>query len=156
KLIYLLEKLQFSRWMRFISIIILSFIPILTMFYDILNILVLAFCIIILSFAIILFIFLFIGILGKKKIYINNDKISLIYELFGIKHLHPSPSYRQDILRLERSKDIYNQPSLTIWAGSKNYEILTGEFYVFPVTPPELDWLAYELSDWLGLPITRE
>jgi hypothetical protein len=45
---------------------------------------------------------------------------------------------------------------LTIWAGSKKYDILTGEFYFFPVTPPELDWLAYELSDWLGLPITKE
>jgi serine/threonine protein kinase len=24
------------------------------------------------------------------------------------------------------------------------------------ITEPELDWLAYELSDWLGMPITRE
>jgi hypothetical protein len=76
--------------------------------------------------------------------------------LFGIKHFHPSPSSRQNIQRLERSKDKSNQPCLTIWAGTKKYEILTGEFYFFPVTPPELHWLAYELSDWLGLPITRE
>ncbi len=106
--------------------------------------------------AIILFIFISIGVLGKKKLYIDNDTIYLIYELFGIKRLYPSPSSRQDILRLERSKDTYNQPSLTIWAGTKKYDIFTGEFYFFPVTPPELDWLAYELSDWLDLPITRE
>ncbi|MDZ8227378.1 hypothetical protein [Nostoc sp. ChiVER01] len=103
-----------------------------------------------------LFISLFIGVLGKKTLYINREKIFLIYELFGIKRLHPSPSSRQNIVRLERSKDTYNQPSLTIWAGTKKYDILTGEFYFFPVTPPELDWLAYELSDWLGLPITKE
>ncbi len=129
-----------------ISILILLFIPVLPIFSDSLNILALASFMIFLSSAIILFIFVSIGILGKKKIYINNDKIFLIYELFGIKRLHPSPSYIQNILRLERSKDIYNQPSLTIWAASKKYDILTGEFYFFPVTPPELDWLAYELS----------
>ncbi|RCJ25416.1 protein kinase [Nostoc sp. ATCC 43529] len=121
----------------FIPIILL--IPTLPIFSESLNILSLVFFIIFLSFIIVLLISIFIGVLGKKKVYINHDKIFLIYELFGIKRLHPSPSYKQNILRLERGKDTYNQPSLTIWAGTKKYDILTGEFYFFPVTPPELD-----------------
>jgi hypothetical protein len=24
------------------------------------------------------------------------------------------------------------------------------------ITEPELEWLAHELSDWLGMPITKE
>ncbi|MFN6518006.1 MAG: serine/threonine protein kinase [Nostoc sp. CreGUA01] len=139
-----------------ISILIFLFIPILPIFSYTINIFSLLSFIIFLSSAIILFISTSIGIFGKKKLYINRDKILLTYELFGMKRLHPSPSFRQDILFLERGKDTYNQPSLTIWAGIKKYDILTGEFYFFPVTLPELDWLAYELSDWLGLPITKE
>ena len=80
----------------------------------------------------------------------------MIYDLFGIKRLHPSPSSRQNILRLERSKDNYNQPSLTIWAENRKYEIFTNDADSFPVTTLELNWLAHELSNWLGLPITRE
>ncbi len=139
-----------------LSIPIMLFIPNLSILFASINVFSLVVILIILSFVIMLFISLFIGIMGKKKLYINNEKIFLIYELFGIKRLHPSATLRKDILRLERSKDTYNQPSLTIWAGTKKYDILTGEFYFFPVTPPELDWLAYELSDWLGLPITKE
>ncbi|MDZ8069715.1 MAG: serine/threonine-protein kinase [Nostoc sp. DedQUE08] len=139
-----------------IFLLILLFIPVLPIFYAGINIFTLASLILFSSIVILLFIYTFIGIFGKKKLCINRQKIALIYELFGIKRLHPSPSSRQDILRLERSKDTYNQPCLTIWAATKKYDILTGELHFFPATPPELDWLAYELSDWLGLPITKE
>ncbi|MBN3927403.1 serine/threonine-protein kinase [Nostoc sp. NMS4] len=137
---------------------IILFIPVLPIFAEgnIINLASLASLILFLSLIILLFIYILIGVFGKKKLCINQQKIAIIYELFGIKRFHPSPSLRQDILRLERSKDTYNQPCFTIWAGIKKYDILSGEFYFFPATPPELDWLAHELSDWLGLPITRE
>jgi serine/threonine protein kinase len=35
------------------------------------------------------------------------------------------------------------------------YEIHTGRNHMFSVSTLELDWLAQELSDWLGLPITK-
>ncbi len=134
---------------------ILLIIPLVPFFYEDGKIFGLGCFLIFLGFVSLLLI-LIIDVFAKKKLYINNKTIFVIYDLFGIKRLHPSPSSRQNILRLERSKDKYNQPSVTIWAGSKKYEILTYEFDWFPVTPPELDWLAHELSDWLGLPITRE
>jgi hypothetical protein len=34
--------------------------------------------------------------------------------------------------------------------------LFTNDIDCFPLTPLELNWLAHELSDWLGLPITRE
>ncbi|MBD3882785.1 serine/threonine protein kinase [Phormidium tenue FACHB-886] len=42
------------------------------------------------------------------------------------------------------------QAKIILWAGTQKFEF--GEF----LSDPELDWLAQELSDWLGLPIDRE
>ncbi|RUR86092.1 serine/threonine protein kinase [Chlorogloeopsis fritschii PCC 9212] len=111
---------------------------------------------------IIVFFHISLFIYGRKILCLNRREISLKYELFGIERYSPPPSRRQDIIRLERTKDAYNQPYLAIWAGMRAYKIFTGLTsslnckYLFPLSTPELDWLAEEISDWLGLPITRE
>ncbi|MHC0063318.1 serine/threonine protein kinase [Nostoc sp. UIC 10890] len=92
---------------------------------------------------------------GKLRLLINQHQISLASHVFGIELHHLPPSPREYIIRLERMRESYNSAGLIIWAGLRKYRFLyEGEF--FTLTPPELDWLAYELSDWLDLPITKE
>lgn len=97
-----------------------------------------------------------IDFFGEMRLHISRQQISRIFNLFGIERHSPLPSPMQNISQLERTKDIANRPYLIIWAGSRKYEIFTNYANSFPVTLPELDWLTHELSDWLGLPITRE
>ncbi|QLE44689.1 serine/threonine protein kinase [Nostoc sp. C052] len=92
---------------------------------------------------------------GKLRLLINQHQISLASHLFGIELHNLPPSPREYIIRLERMRESYNSAGLIIWAGLRKYRFLyEGEF--FTLTPPELDWLAYELSDWLDLAITKE
>lgn len=92
---------------------------------------------------------------GKLQLLINQHQISLASHVFKIKLHHLPPSPREYIIRLERLRESYNNAGLIIWAGLRKYGFLyQGEF--FTLTAPELDWLAYELSDWLDLPITKE
>lgn len=95
---------------------------------------------------------------GQMRLSIDHQEISLHYDLFGIRRYNPSPSSRQNISHIERRKDIYlnleRTPYLIIWSEMKKYEISTNN--AFPLTTPEIEWLGQELSDWLGLPITRD
>jgi hypothetical protein len=49
---------------------------------------------------------------------------------------------------------VYVPMTLTIWAGTKEYTISskTKEY----LSNPEIEWLAAELSQWLGIPITNK
>ncbi|BAY86718.1 serine/threonine protein kinase [Calothrix parasitica NIES-267] len=109
---------------------------------------------------------------GQTILYINQDKIALTYSLFGIKYSRPSPSSSHDINELEivgRTIDKTKKgnpeipPRLVIWAGERNYELggitcLITNWGTEPehLTPPEIDWLAQELSDFLKLPISND
>lgn len=100
-----------------------------------------------------------ISFFGRKRLLINKKHISLCHELFGMRRYTRVPSARKNIIRLERSLFYYNlapHPSLIIWAGLIKYEIHTCQNDMFSVSRLELDWLAQELSQWLGLPIVRE
>ncbi len=59
------------------------------------------------------------------------------------------PSLRYAISELEHFKGD-NFYALRIWAGKRKYELSSNSISV-----AELDWLAYELGDWLDLPITE-
>ncbi len=48
---------------------------------------------------------------------------------------------------------VYVPMALTIWAGTKEYTI-GGPFS--GLSEPEIEWLAAELSQWLGIPITNK
>jgi serine/threonine protein kinase len=102
------------------------------------------------------FILICICVFGRKRLYINRQQIYLIYKIFKLERHNPFPSSRQEILRLDINKSDFNKYYLTIWAGRKKYVISSNELDIFTVTLLELDWLAHELSDWLGLPITKK
>lgn len=100
-----------------------------------------------------------ISFFGKKRLIINEKKIYFFYDLLGMIRYTKASSKRKNIIRLERShlyRDKFYNPCLIIWAGLIKYEIHTSPNNMFSVSPIELDWLAQELSDWLGLPITKE
>ncbi|MBD2385392.1 serine/threonine protein kinase [Cylindrospermum sp. FACHB-282] len=106
----------------------------------------------------ILFFVVSMCLFGNKTLHINSRQISLCYELFGIERHYPLPSLKKYIVRLEKTYTYYNnkpQPCLIIWSGMQKYKIHTGENNIFSVNTLELDWLAEQISDWLGLPITK-
>ena len=96
---------------------------------------------------------------GQVWFYIDQDNISLEYQLFGLRYHRPSPASLDQVTKLERTQTSYKKdsegvrvevkPQINIWAGTKKFSIGGGGL----LTEIELDWLANELSDWLGLPI---
>ncbi|MCU0537441.1 MAG: hypothetical protein MUD14_26430, partial [Hydrococcus sp. Prado102] len=73
---------------------------------------------------------------------------------FGIKKRYTSPI--QDIVKIERLSDkklLYW--GLNIWAGNQCYSLekFNKNRDLRRLTEIEIDWLAFELSDWLDLPI---
>lgn len=96
---------------------------------------------------------------GRVKLQIDAKQIAIRYGMLGLEWNKPQPSPRQHILKLELTKSYYRldsdgdrvetKPQINIWAGVKKYEFGSGGMLVYP----ELEWLAGELSDWLGLPI---
>lgn len=94
-------------------------------------------------------------IFGRLRFRIAQRQVSLRYEIFGFELYSPPSSPRQNIIRLERTKDADNlNPYLVIWAGTRKYKLCNSIH--FALTPPEIDWLAQELSDWLDLPIIKD
>ncbi|MEL7246452.1 MAG: serine/threonine protein kinase, partial [Cyanobacteria bacterium J06573_2] len=105
--------------------------------------------------------FLF-GLFGTTQLVINQKKIYLAYELFGLRYERVKPSLRKNIIKLEytnsfiqrktnaRGKFSYKEvsPAIIIWAGNKQYK-LAG------ITQTEVEWLLNELGDCLQLPFQR-
>ncbi|MBF2021133.1 MAG: serine/threonine protein kinase [Hydrococcus sp. C42_A2020_068] len=99
------------------------------------------------------------SLFGRNILHIDREKISLAKELFGFRYRQSRSFPRQAINKLQRTNLSYTKdsdgdrvsipPSLIIWAGTQKYRL------DFPLSEPELDWIAYELSDWLGLPISN-
>ncbi|MEO0539006.1 MAG: serine/threonine-protein kinase [Cyanobacteria bacterium P01_A01_bin.123] len=99
---------------------------------------------------------------------IDQSKIRLVRNWFGIKRSHSSPI--QDVIKIERLsyreqfdtveyrgelKALYS--GLTIWVGNQCFSLekVNAVGGVHRLTGVELDWLAFELSDWLDLPVQR-
>lgn len=95
-----------------------------------------------------------LGIFGSMKLRINSQRISLIYELFGVKRHSPMPSFRKDIYRLEKISQSNGKSYLIIWAKKGKYHIAKNAH--FALTFSEIYWLAQELSGWLDLPIIEK
>ena len=90
--------------------------------------------------------------LGQTQLQIDQHQILLVQKKFGIPSGRPLTSPRQDITRLEYHKLASipgEEPYITLWAGAQKYELKATP----ALTKPELDWLAYELSTWLNLPL---
>jgi hypothetical protein len=97
------------------------------------------------------------------RLHLDREQIALSYQLFGLKYHYPRPAPRQQIIKLERTRTIYERdengnkvikvaPQINIWAGILKFEIGGGGL----LSEIELDWLAHELSDWLELPISSD
>lgn len=107
---------------------------------------------------IMIIVFFLFSLWGQIDLLIDQKQIRQTYRLFGLKSDCAKPRPRRDIHRLERIEKIHKRDSdgdqievpasLTIWSGNQEYKLELSE--------PELDWLAEELSDWLGLPITKK
>ncbi len=119
----------------------------------------------------------FVLLIAFRKTYfkINQENISLTYELFGFRWQKPKPAPRNELNKLEFVPKYYAKDTggnyrkcgakLIIYAGTKQYQFssLVTEITVDTeikqyqisslITEFELQWLAVELSRWLGLPL---
>ncbi|UBF25330.1 serine/threonine protein kinase [Kovacikia minuta CCNUW1] len=93
------------------------------------------------------------ALLGHTNLKIDRQQISLSSKRLGFQsNVQAAPRHR--ISRLEYRKfpegsfPDNNESQIVIWAGTESYDLGNN------LSPPELDWLAYELSTWLKLPIS--
>ena len=100
---------------------------------------------------------------GRICLRLNPEQIALTWELFTWKFYRPRASSRQSINKLVYIPKHFTKDSegtriavpaqLDIWVGVKKYQL--GGIGGAIKSEAELEWLAHELSDWLGLPITN-
>jgi hypothetical protein len=112
---------------------------------------------------------------GRVRLRIDSNSVYLSHELFGLKRVRTGS--RRDISKLVQPEPFYKQvrtkhgtrqvlvkPGIVLWVGTQKYEFggNSGNSWFSPsnmglstegLSDPELDWLAYELSDWLEMPI---
>ena len=104
--------------------------------------------------------FLF-ALFRELRLRIDRQQISSTSHLLGLRWNHSKPVARQDICQLEieeiedtrrdteqKSSRVYQ---LIIQAGNKKYPLGVKQ----KLTESEIEWLATELSQWLGLKIQR-
>lgn len=92
--------------------------------------------------------------LGQTQLQIDQQQITLTNKRLGIATGRPHVIPRKEITRLEcRPTPSHSasseEPSLTLWAGTQKYELKGNP----PLTTQEINWLAYELSTWLKVPV---
>lgn len=111
---------------------------------------------------------------GSTKLKITDEQISLTYECLGLKYQRPKPRSRQDIEAIESTVARWHTgadgektkipPTVIIWADGKAYTLttsvkqqsnLSNKITNYNPANIELNWLAQELSEWLGIPITK-
>ncbi len=116
-----------------------------------------------LVFGLVMILWILFDLFVQFRLHIDREQIVLSYQLFGLKYYHHISAPRQQIIKLERTRTIYETdengkkvkklgPQINIWAGIQKFEIGCGGL----LSEPELDWLAHELSDWLELPISSD
>ncbi|MEH2460880.1 serine/threonine protein kinase [Nostoc sp.] len=101
---------------------------------------------------------------GRICLRLNPEQITLTWELFAWKFYRPRASPRKSITKLVYIPKHFTKDSegtriavpaqLDIWVGVKKYQL--GGISGAIKSEAELEWLANELSDWLGLPITNQ
>jgi serine/threonine protein kinase len=95
------------------------------------------------------------SLLGQTQLQIDPQQISLTTKRLGFQAGRPQIAPRHRINKLEYSKSTDGQsgasePQLVIWVGTEKYDLNSSA----SLTIPELDWLAYELSTWLKVPVS--
>lgn len=107
---------------------------------------------------------IFVTLFGQTILSIDQEKITLQHQCFGLTMPFSRSSRKTFINKIERTEITLKKdsnghkmtipPALIIWAGTREYKISSQLKSYMSV--PELEWLASELSEWLGLPITRK
>jgi len=93
------------------------------------------------------------ALFGKVRISLDRDYISRSYEMFGFQFKQPRhQAPRQAIEKLAIASSGGVPRRLIIWAGTRKYELGNDG----SISPSEIDWLAQELSTWLGIPIIKQ
>lgn len=100
----------------------------------------------------------------RTRLRLNREKITFIWDFLGLKFNRVASARTQDITKLVYSPKTFTTdsegnrfevpPQLIIWAGVHRYQL--GGGYGPIKSEPEIEWLAHELSDWLGLSLTQE
>jgi serine/threonine protein kinase len=103
-------------------------------------------------------------IFGRIRLHLDRQQIDLTYELWRLKTRRVRPSSRANITKLVYTPQHFIKDSegdrtqvsaqLDIWAGVKKYQLGGTDNLI--KSELELEWLAHELSDWLGIPIQRQ
>jgi hypothetical protein len=81
--------------------------------------------------------------LAKAEFVVTEQDIVFSRRLFNFRFAYPFSTKRRYAWRLTLTPG-----RLELWAGTQRFEF-SGSWH-------EMSWLAYELSDWLRLPIERE
>ncbi|MEH2232102.1 MAG: serine/threonine-protein kinase [Nostoc sp.] len=105
----------------------------------------------------------FFHFFGRICLRLNPKQITLTWELFAWKFYRPRALPRHSINKLVYIPKHFTKDSegtriavpaqLDIWVGVKKYQLGGSDGAI--KSEAELEWLAHELSDWLGLPITN-
>ncbi|MBE9198072.1 MULTISPECIES: serine/threonine-protein kinase [unclassified Nodularia (in: cyanobacteria)] len=113
------------------------------------------------------------SLFGNIRLSLDQQQISWRYELLGFKFDHPRPALRESITKLvyipehfEKQSDgniVKKSAKLEIWAGVQKYQLGGGTPSILhdvlnmdnTELEGELEWLAHELSDWLGMEISQ-
>ncbi|MEH2162778.1 MAG: serine/threonine-protein kinase [Nostoc sp.] len=103
------------------------------------------------------------SLFGRICLRLNAEQIALSRELFSWKFERPRPSPRKSVNKLVYIPKYFTKDSegnrvdvsaqLYICSGVQKYQISGNDVGI--KSEVELEWLAHELSEWLGLPITN-
>jgi serine/threonine protein kinase len=87
----------------------------------------------------------------ELRLRIDRQQISHTSNLLGLRWNHSKPARRQDICQLEIKQIGYKVYQLIVQAGKQKYRLGVDQ----RLSESESEWLATELSQWLGLKIQR-
>jgi serine/threonine protein kinase len=90
------------------------------------------------------------ALLGQIRLQIDAQEITWVQKRLGLAKGRPQVGRRQEIRSVTYAKSA-DVPRLTIAVASQQYELGGPQ----SLTAAELDWLAYELSTWLKIPLTK-
>jgi serine/threonine protein kinase len=98
----------------------------------------------------------------KVRLRITQSEIFIRSEILGLRCLPSLTAPRKNIAKIELCRLSYEidfeggkvevSTQINIWTGTKKITLGGKD----GLTPPELDWLAQELSNWLNFPIAKD
>lgn len=82
--------------------------------------------------------------IGKLRLHINDRQLILTNELMGWRYNQLPPIRRSDLRKLK-----FTSQQLIIWVITRKLEFATNQ-----LTKAEINWLVYELAQWLQIPVS--